>query len=327
MKTQGICSKIIVFSLLCAASPLFSETFRVRKLFPLKLTGTVQSEQTVVTGINDGIAIFLPEERSWLEGIEIKIAIPEAVAAWQDSVALSLYDNITPDPASSRIDYSGSRSFVKPLPTRLSWIIQIPLSASASFKESAYATKLGVAPNTKRGFVFVRLQPAMKGIPDETINAELKITVKPILINKGKLRVSVACPNGDASPYTIFIDGTKTDADTGYTLSPGVHDINIVSDFYRDEMRTVRIDQAKTTELAITLKSLAPTLIVTSPDNAAVYVDDRKWTAFGKETEISEGEHTVRFVMGDYEIVRTLNAQKGKSYTASVAVDVKISEE
>ena len=68
-------------------------------------------------------------------------------------------------------------------------------------------------------------------------------------------------------------------------------------------------------------------VIVTSPDNAAVYVDDRKWTAFGKETEISEGEHTVRFVMGDYEIVRTLNAQKGKSYTASVAVDVKISEE
>jgi len=172
-----------------------------------------------------------------------------------------------------------------------------------------------------------RLRVRAPAARDETINAELKITVKPILINKGKLRVSVACPNGDASPYTIFIDGTKTDADAGYTLSPGVHDINIVSDFYRDEMRTVRIDQAKTTELAITLKSLAPTLLVTSPDNAAVYVDGRKWTAFGKETEISEGEHTVRFVMGDYEIVRTLNAQKGKSYTASVAVDVKISEE
>ena len=328
MKLQGICSKIIIFSLLCAASPIFAETFRVRKLFPIRLTGTVQSEQTLVTGVNDGIAIFLPEDRSYLEGVEIKIAIPEAVAAWQDSVALSLYDTITPAPASSRIDYSGTRSFVKPLPTRLSWIIQIPLSDAASFKESAYATKLGVVPDTKRGFVFVRLQPAMKGIPDETINAELKITIKPILINKGKLRISVSVPNGDTSPYTIFIDGAKTDADAkDYTLSPGTHDVNIVSDFHRSEMRTVRIDQAKTTELAITLKSLVPTLLVTAPDNAAVSVDGRKWTAFGKEAEISEGEHTVRFVMGDYEIVRTLNAQKGKSYTASVAVDVKISEE
>ena len=328
MKIHGIRSKIIIFSLLCAASPLFPETFRVRKLFPLKLTGTVQSEQTVVTGINDGIAIFLPEERTWLEGIEIKIAIPEAVAAWQDSVALSLYDNISPLPALSQIDYSGTRSFVKPLPTRLSWIIRIPLSASVSFKESAYDTKLGVVPDTKQGFVFVRLQPAMKGIPDETINAELKISIKPILINKGKLRVSVASPNGDTSPYTLFIDGTKTDVDAkGYTLTPGAHDVNIVSDFYRDEMRTVRIDQAKTTELSIVLKSLVPTLAVTAPDNATVYVDGQKCTVFGKEFEISEGEHTVRFVMGDYEILRTLNAQKGKSYTASVTVDLTISEQ
>ena len=90
MKIHDICSKIIIFSLLCAASSLFAETFRVQKLFSIRLTGTVQSEQTFVTGINDGITILLPEDRSWLEGIEIKIAIPEAVAAWQDSVALAL---------------------------------------------------------------------------------------------------------------------------------------------------------------------------------------------------------------------------------------------
>ena len=328
MKIHGIRSKIIIFSLLCAVCPLFSETFRVRKMLPLELTGTVQNEQTLITGINDGIAIFLPSDRSWLEGIEIKIAIPEAVAAWQDSVALSLYDNITPLPSSSQIDYSGTRSFVKPLPARLSWIIRIPLSASVSFKESAYETKLGVVPDIKRGFVFVRLQPAMKGIPDETINAELKITVKPILINKGRLCVSVASPNEDVSPYTLFIDGNKAQRDeNGWTLTPGTHDVHIVSDFYRSEMRTVRIEQAKTTELEIALKSLVPTLLVTAPENAAVYIDGQKCGEIGKAFEISEGNHTVRFVIGDYEIVRTISAQKGKSYTASVAVDLNISEE
>ena len=308
--------------------PLFCETFRIRKLLPVQLTGTMQNEQTLISGINDSIVIFLPDDTTYLEGIEIKIAIPDEVAAWQGSVAFSLYNDITPAPRVSQIDYSGTRAYVSPLPARRSWTVQIPLFAASSFKESPYAVKLAVVPDIKRGFVFIRLQPAMKGIPDETINAALKISVKPILNNKGKLLISTTYPGDELLPYMLFIDDTQaTLTDDSWILPSGIHNVSIVSEFYRNETRTVRVDQAKTTELVVQLKSVTPTLLITAPANTIVYLDDEKCSVFGKEFEIAEGEHTVRFLMGDYEVVRTFTMQKGKSYTASLAVDVDIAEE
>ncbi|MBP3710343.1 MAG: hypothetical protein J6I73_08090 [Treponema sp.] len=316
-----------VFSLVCTAT-LFAESFRVRKLFPLSLTGTVQDEQTVTIGINDSIAIFLPDDATYLEGIEVKITIPDEIAAWQDSVACAMYHNIMPVPATSQIDYSGTRIFVRTLPARRSWIVQIPLFSSSSFKESAYATKLDVLPDTEHGFVFIRFQLAMKGLPDETMNATLKVTIKPILTNKGKLLVSTSYPGNELLPYTLFIDGNKADPDDeGWILPTGVHDVSIVSEFYRNETRTTRVEQAKITQLSVQLKSVTPTLLITAPANTIVYLDDEKCNEIGKEFEIDEGEHTVRFLMGDYEMIRTITMQKGKSYTAALAVDVDIREE
>ena len=52
------------------------------------------------------------------------------------------------------------------------------------------------------------------------------------------------------------------------------------------------------------------------------YVPDFK----GKEFVISEGEHKIKFSIGDYEIVRSITAIKGKTYTANFSLDLDISE-
>ena len=330
MKQISIFSiKITLFSLFAVfiTSPAAGETFRVRKLFPVTITDGIQDEQTVTTGINDSIALFLPDDTTYLEGIEIKMEIPDAIAAWRDSVACSLYQGISPVPTPSQIDYSGERIFVRPLPNRLSWILQIPLKAQNSIKDTPYATKVDFIPGTKNHFVFIRIQPAMKGIPEETADAQLKMTIKPLLINKGRLHITTRFPSQE-KPYTLFIDNVqKTALDAGYLLDPGVHDVSIISDFYRGEARTVRVEQAKTTELGIDLKSITPTLLITAPDNTTVYLDDTQFEKVGKSFEIAEGEHKIRFLIGDYEVIRTINVQKGKSYTASLSVDLKITEE
>ncbi|MCK9170039.1 MAG: hypothetical protein M0P01_06450 [Treponema sp.] len=303
------------------------ETFRIRKLFPLTFTGGIQNEQTITTGINDSISIFLPEDMTYLEGIEVKMEIPDEIAAWRDSVACSLYDGITPAPDISQIDYSGVRSFVRPLPNRLSWILQIPLKAQNSIKETPYATKTDIIPDTKKHFVFIRIQPAMKGIPEDAQNAQLKITVRPLLIDKGKLHISAVFPDQE-KPYTVFIDNNEMKPSaTGYLLDTGIHDVSIVSEFYRGEVRTVRVEQAKMTELAVSLKSITPTLLITAPDNTVVYLDDVLCDKIGKAFDIAEGEHKIRFLMGDYEVIRTIVIQKGKSYTAALSVDLKVTEE
>lgn len=328
-RVSEICTKTILSVVVAAGiqNAAAGETFRIRKLFPVTFSEGIQNEQTITTGINDSISVFLPDDMTYIEGIEVKMEIPDEIAAWRDSVACSLYDSITPVPDISQIDYSGVRSFVRPLPNRLSWILQIPLKAQNSIKESPYATKVDVIPDTKRHFVFIRLQPAMKGIPEETVAAQLKITIKPLLANKGKLHITPSFPERE-KPYTLFIDNKEVKISTaGYLLDTGVHDISVVSEFYRGESRTVRVEQAKTTELAVDLKSVNPTLLITAPDNTVVYLDDVQCDKIGKPFDVSEGEHKVRFLIGDYEVIRTIVIQKGKSYTAALSVDLKITEE
>ena len=185
---------------------LSSESFRIRKLIPVQISGTSTEEQNITCGINDSIALFLPEDRTYLDGIEIKITIPPSVAEWRDSVACSLYEAIKPTPSSNQIDYSGKRVFVTTIPSKLSWILQIMSQEEANNKTSQYATKINLLPTQESNYTFLRFQPAMKGIPDDTMNAQFKLTIKPILKNKGKLILNVASLNESKNNYTVYID-------------------------------------------------------------------------------------------------------------------------
>ena len=92
-------------------------------------------------------------------------------------------------------------------------------------------------------------------------------------------------------------------------------------------MRSFLIEQAKTSQIEIELKSLAPTLTIIAPDNAQIFLDDEPYKKPSEPNLISEGEHKLRFVLGDYEVMRTLDIHKGKSYTVNLSVDLKITEE
>ena len=311
-----------------ASNMLVCESFRVSKVSPVYITGQVQAEQTLSIGINEAVPIFLPEEKIYLESIEVKISIPNEIISWQDSVALSIYDNIRPRPSTAQIDYNGNRSFVRPLPARSSWILRIPLTNANLLKESAYETRLQEIPDIRSNFIFLRFQLAMKGVPDEVFSAIIALSVKPILANKGKLALETVFPLGEKSEFNLFIDGNKVDSLLGeYILSAGTHDIHISSENYRGETRSVRINTAKTTDLRVELRSISPALIIVAPDNAQVYLDNVRCKQIGKEFTVNEGNHSLKFVMGDYELIRNISFVKGKTYTVSLDVSLKIDEQ
>lgn len=324
-----VCAKFFLFSfLLFSGGFCFSETFRVRKVCSVNLPGDSAEEQNAVVGINDSLAVFMPEDMTYLEGFELKIKIPQIVADWRDSVAFSVYNGIRPRPVSSVIDYSGTRIFVTPLPAKLNWIVQVPVKYKNSIKENGYIAKVDAVPDVSSGYTFIRFQPAMKGVPDEAYEAKLDVFVKPVLMNKGTLRLLVSAPDGQNSACQVFVDEVPVSLENGkILLDSGKHNVNIQSEEFRNEVRTVYIEQAKTSELQISLKSLAPTLTVTAPENSDVYVDDLKIDSFGTEFVVSEGEHIVKCQLGSYEIVRSLQVEKGKSYFVNLAVDLEISEE
>ena len=307
---------------------LCAESFRVSRVHELSVVQTPDSEGTAKLGINEALAISLPADQTFIEGLELKFDIPEAVASWMDSVACSVYANISPTPKATQIDYSGTRAYVKTLPGKLSWVLQIPLKKENSIKSNNYTTKVDSVITPSSNIIFVRLQPVMKGVPEETLNAIVPITVKPILMNKGQLAFKLIPPEKKLEPCTIFIDDKMTplSADSKVLLDTGVHDISIISESYRNEVRTVRIERAKTTELSVEMKSLEPTLLITAPEGTEVLLDDVKCTTLGKEFVITEGEHKIKFTIGDYEIVRSITAIKGKTYTANFSLDLDISE-
>ena len=307
---------------------LCAESFRVSRVHELAVVQTPDSEGTARLGINEALAISLPADQTFIEGLELKFDIPEAVASWMDSVACSVYANISPTPKATQIDYSGTRAYVKTLPGKLSWVLQIPLKKENSIKSNNYTTKVDSVITPSSNIIFVRLQPVMKGVPEETLNAIVPITVKPILMNKGQLAFKLLPPEKKLEPCTIFIDDKMTplSADSKVLLDTGVHDISIISESYRNEVRTVRIERAKTTELSVEMKSLEPTLLITAPEGTEVLLDDVKCTTLGKEFVITEGEHKIKFTIGDYEIVRSITAIKGKTYTANFSLDLDISE-
>lgn len=326
--------KIFSTTLICAllSSTFFAENFRVGKVHTISLDSNSLTSQTSSEkiGVSEALAIYLPEDQTFIEGIEIKMDIPESVASWMDCVACSVYDKITPLPSSSQIDYSGVRQYVSTLPGRLSWVLQIPIKENNSIKANKYTTKIDCVPEFKNRVVFIRLQPIMKGIPEETLQALIPMTVKALLIDKGQLIMNINNPEGSDFPCTVYIDDkpVKYDKENNKVLlSSGIHTISIISNSYRNEVRTVRIDQAKVTNLDILMKSTEPTLIINAPETALIYLDDKKCDILGKEFVISEGEHKIKFTIGDYEIMRSIQAIPGKTYTANFSVDLDISEE
>lgn len=329
MHSLSVFKKVCLSLFLIQAGVTFkitAESFRVHQTHELTVSAAGESN-TIKAGINDAVVLILPEDKSFIQGIEISIKVPQIVASWHDSVAWSFYDGIDPLPSADIIDYSGTRSSVGTF-NALSLNLQIPLSEKNTIKKTPYAFYVKDIPAVSGNKLFFRLQLAMKGVPDEISEAQFEITAKPILIEKGRLVITVAPPS-DASlqPYTAFIDGSAVKLDKkGIVLDCGVHNISLVSDFYRNELRTATIEQAKTTTMLITFRDITPMILITAPSDAIIYFDETKMENTKSPFSVQQGEHTVRFVVGDYEVVKTVNAVNGCSYTVSITVDATVSE-
>jgi len=324
IKTKNIC--VFFISVLFSLSILNAESFRVRKAHITRIDNPAAEIPPVECNIFDAVGIYLPEDRTFLEGIEIKMVIPEEIAAWRNSVAATVYDRISPEPTKNQIDYSGTRLYVNALPAKLSWVLQIPMVKNHSIRENSYSSLIDTIPSPQATNIFVKFQPIMKGIPEEVSNATILVSSKPVFMNKGRLKLNLFSETENKN-CSVFIDDISTDISKDIILDTGKHNISIVSENFRNEVRTFYIEQAKTTTIDIELKGVDPTLIISSPEGVTITLDDADCTdRIGKEFIITEGEHTIRFQLGNYVVVRSLNAIKGKTYKASLDVDLSISD-
>ncbi len=302
--------------------------FKVKRTWMLAIPedGT---PQTVTARAEDAIVISLPEDKSFIEGVEILFKVPAEVAQWMDSVSWAFYNGIKPEPTENRTDYRGKRTTVGTFGDLLSLDIKVPLSRENSIKQDAYSVYIDDIPDFKNGKIFLRLQLEIKAALESLEFSNFDITVKPIYVNKGRLKINLIPPEGEGLKETdIYIDGQQTKFLTeGIPVSPGIHDISIVSGSYRNEVRTVTVVQAKVVDLEIQLRDITPSVRLAIPIGTQAYCDGIKVEDTKQAMKLVQGRHSFRFVLGGYEISRQVDLVNGHNYTVALNIDATISED
>ncbi|MFI3257258.1 MAG: hypothetical protein R3Y36_03045 [Spirochaetales bacterium] len=321
-----------VFIFLFSFYMLGAESFRVHSVTAKQL-----SEQTTAIQVSlspgDALYIKVPEENLFLLGAEMKMKIPAAATQINGAIAYAFYGDISPTPHESIIDYSGTQLLIDTLPGRLSYHMKIPFVETPEIQEDPYTEFIPIFFNRPVKDIFFHVYIVMKGVPDTMANAVFDIEVKPIVLNAGLLDLNILYPQVTAGetteqPFVVFIDEEIIDFKAEpLLLKTGVHHLTVVSDFYRNEVRTFTVGKTQQTNLEIQLRDITPVLAISAPENTRFFMNNVEYTEFTTPFTVQPGSYQLRFVLGDYEVIKTAEIVNGKTYTIDVSFDVNIAEE
>ncbi len=312
---------------------LCAEPFRTSSLIPYQVTVPVVSEtgsqsvRRTQMGINDSMEIIFPHENQFIKGLEIEIRIPKIIASYRDSVVLYLYENGTKSSGGDQYDYEGTLLFKDLMPSRLSYTFRIPFTSHQFSENSPYAASLPVSLNPESNNLILRTQLAMKGVPDSFFTARFEVSVIPVLADTGMVSFELNYPEqAEVTVPLCYIDDILTDITEPVILSSGLHHVSIISEQYRNEMRTFSVEKAGVTELFISLQPVTTDISIQAPEGAEISLDGVPVESH-RAIPVEPGDHVISYSFSDYEITKTVTIVRGKSYTISLSVDISIFEQ
>ena len=241
--------------------------------------------------------------------------------------AYTIYTEISPEPAKKEIDYTAQKISTSLLPNRFSHIIRIPLKAQYSFTQSntgdllPYRNQISITP------FMLRLNPVMKGLPDDIERARFTVIARPLLIAKGGLKINLHYPDKEQKPVSVQLNGDYLAQYGELQLrQPGQYSVQINADAYRAETRSCVIERGKITQLDIQLKSITPLLRIQAPENVIVMLDGEEISPANTPIPLASGSHIVVCKLGAYQLTRQIIAEEGKSYLVTFTMDMLIQE-
>ncbi|MDR3020046.1 MAG: hypothetical protein LBU66_03990 [Treponema sp.] len=321
-----------LFFFLCLLFPLsdlFSESFRTIVNGSVEVSHARLTGSSISLGINNSVLVTLGADTRFLRGIEIEITAPQEWLSYRGSIVMSAYNNINPKTASGVADIEGNRIAFDPLPGRLRMVYQIPLRQGHGLRTTTIVTvPAGITlPSTFP--VLLRFMPVMKGITEELENMTFDVTIRPILSDEGAVRLIPRFPPQLRDrPFTVLIDDNViSNISEQIVLKEGEHHLVILSDDYRNESRRFVVERAKIVDLNIELLDPTPIIIFEGPQNAQIFLNNAPISQTREPVMTEPGAHEVKFQVGDYTVIKTLNVQRGKTYRVALAVDLTIQEE
>ena len=311
-----------------AVSFFYPDSFRVSKVHIYTIDMEVFDPVSLTIGYNDAVSFSVKGDFLFLEGIELEIKQNKTSMNYPNSIAYTVYTDIKPEPVENSIDYSAKKISTALLPNRFSHIMRIPVKKDYTFKQIKNSELLPYVGSIAAARpVMLRLNPVMKGLPDDFEQASFTVIIRPLLIAEGGLKLNLQFPDKEQKSITVQLNNEYlTQFDDLQLLLPGTYSVSIGSDAYRTEMRSCIIERGKITQLEVHLKSIAPLLHIQAPENVAVFLDNQEIAPSKEPLPVAVGVHTVVFKMGSYELTRQMTVEEGKTYELTMTMDVLLQE-
>jgi hypothetical protein len=323
-------SKIIlaIFLLfLCVQTYAQIESFRTVVEGAFEVTAVPQ-DVSVSIGINSAVIINIGADARFLRGIELEITAPQNWLPYRGSLVMMVYNNINPQTASGITDMVGNRIAFEPLPSRLRINYHIPIRAQHGLRTTTTVSVPSAVAQPATFPIMLRLMQVAKGLPDEFERIRFNITARPILSDEGAVRLVPRFPPQLRNrPFTVLInDNVVTNISEQIVLREGENHLVVLSDDYRNISSRFVVERARVTDLIIDLQDPTPIIIFEGPQNAQIFLNNNP-VRNREPVAVEPGTHEVRFIVGDYTVIRPLNVQRGKTYRVALAVDLTILEE
>jgi hypothetical protein len=324
--------------------PLLAAGLIARSAFAPRLQG--QELRTVVAGIaslqaenaegsrlamgyDEAVAVLMARESPFIQGFEIELKLPQALASSPGAFAYELWRRVEPAPDKNRYGYRGERIITQPLPARAGLVIQVPTRRDHGLKTGPYATLIPTVVEAKDFPFMFKLVPLAKGASPEVESAQIQVRVRPLLTDEGGLRLILKYPEGsvDRDSLVATVDDKRVDPSAPITLKAGGHRLHVASETYRDENRSFVVEQGRILELSVELQDTAPLLVIEAPDSAVVLVDGARIDHVAKpQMALEPGEHSASCRIGDYSLSRKFSVARGKTYRLVLSVDLQVQE-
>ena len=327
MKIRALLCPLFLLSLL--STSLFSESLRGVVAVDLLVTPSQPSAVDIELTLDEFAVLRLPEDRQFLEGVQIEIILSETLKRYADSFGIGLYYRVRPEPAKTLRSYTAERGLFAVLPHANRGYIRIPLAEGGDLSSSVPILSSDVI--TPEDFpVLLGIQPVSKGIPDSVLSRKFFLSVVPIIEPRGLLELDLQRPKGfEEDSVELLVDDQFAHIDEfPLILDAGTHRLDTRSDVFLPVSASFSVDPGQTTRLDVRLEPNVAIVTVESLAGATVYLDGNKVILAGNEKLLlTDGPHTVRFKIGEYSVSRKFSVNKGKNYRITLVFDVEIKED
>jgi hypothetical protein len=265
------------------------------------------------------------EASPFINGLELVLTIPEELNRYRDSFMLNIYHKLDRSPVESEKNYRAEPLLTSILPGTTKMFITIPIeeiSNTELLPGSIITDKIDKADFP----LLFSITPVMKGIPNSVLSSIFNLELRPILNNKGILKLDISGQT-NGNKITILLNGKKTALKNEYSLDVGIHQIIVLSNHFKEISESFVINRAEETQLNLKMEQILSTVIFEAPRGSEIILDGNKISSSsGDELQIKPGEHVVRIELEDYHLSKKFTIEPEKNYKISLFLDILVQD-